>query len=219
MQLAPIPGQRRLGVRRALQDEARAAWCVRADLDVTFSPMQFLPDSGWLRMFELKASTGVAAFIACCATLTLAQLDLLHLGALPVAIRTLLVAVALFATVLCSARAWDVLSERWRVRTRRRKALHLDDLGTEELEILADCLTRQEQSFNRLLDDTTATSLRHKALATLPTCSGNIMNHPHIIPDFVWGELRRRSQEIMSAAADLERVKAQRRPPAQTDGW
>jgi hypothetical protein len=174
--------------------------------------MVSLPDSGWVRALLDMKPTG--ALVVAVGLFVVASL-----GPVPDWAFVLLI----LAAVVCLAPPANWLAEcvgarlRARREARRRPEVlaRLSDLGPNELEILASCVRSNEQSFNCFLGDPTATSLRHKGLAILPTWSGDLRRHPHIIPDYVWEELRHRSQEILSAVDAQERAKAQRLAPTR----
>jgi len=90
-------------------------------------------------------------------------------------------------------RMWDLISGRWRGRRRRRTILaQLDNLSASEAQLLAHQVTINEQTFNAAVDSPVVVGLRRKGLLARPAGIGNPFEYPHLIPDFVWTELRRR---------------------------
>jgi hypothetical protein len=101
--------------------------------------MSWLPDSGWLRALDLRASTFAAVAVGCWGIFGLAEFGLLYLGALPTWVRALLVVIALVASSLWLARLWDVGFGHFTGWRRRRATLaQLDKLSTSEMELLVD---------------------------------------------------------------------------------
>lgn len=128
--------------------------------------MSWVPDSGWLRALDLRASTAAALSVGCWAALGLAEFDLLYLGVLPAGIRATFVIIALIASLLWLGRLWDIAFGRFKRWRQRRTALaQLDTLSASEMKLLVDQLAKNEQSFEARLDDTVAAGLRQKGLA------------------------------------------------------
>lgn len=188
-----------------------ALWCIQR-ARVINRAMSCLPDSGWLRALDLKASTAAAVSVACWAVFGLAEFDLLYLGVLPTWVRAAFVIVALLALSLWLARVWEWGSARFTGWRQRRAILaELDKLSTSEAEFLADRVEKNERTFDARFDSSVAAGLRRKRLA-LPSATGHPLGYPHTIPDFVWSELKRRrgveeKREALSGSAA--------RPPAR----
>jgi hypothetical protein len=157
--------------------------------------MSWLPDSGWLRALDLRASTFAAGALGCWAVFGLAEFGLLYVGALPTWVRGVFVIVALVASLLWLGRLWDMGFARFTAWRQRRAILaQLDKLSTSEMELLAEQTAKNEQTFSARFDSPVAAGLRSKGLA-LRSDTGHPLGHPHTIPDFVWNELRRRWQD------------------------
>lgn len=154
--------------------------------------MSWLPDSGWLRALDLRASTFAAVALGCWAVLGLAEFDLLYLGMLPTWGRAVVAIVAVLASALWLGRAWDLVSARWRVHRKKRAVrAQLDKLSSSERALLAHQVAANEQTFTAYFDSPILVGLRHKGLV-LPARTGYEAAWPHTIPDFVWCELKRR---------------------------
>jgi hypothetical protein len=155
--------------------------------------MSWLPDSGWLRALDLRASNAAAVSLACWAVLGLAQVDFLYLGVLPTWVRAVFVIIALLATMLWFGRIWDLGRGRFVARRCRRAVLaQLDMLSTSEANLLRSQLEENEQTFNAAMDCPVVVGLRRKGLLVRPTGLGNPFEFPHMIPDFVWAEMQLR---------------------------
>ncbi|MCC2665986.1 MAG: hypothetical protein K0S35_3908, partial [Geminicoccaceae bacterium] len=180
--------------------------------------MVSLPDSGWVRVLLDQAPAG--ALVVAAGLFLLA-----FLGPVSNVHFVLLIIAAIFCLVPPANQAFAKFGEWRRDRRERRRRpevlAHLDGLGPYELAILAVCLRNNEPSFNCFLGDSTATSLRQKGLAAkLPGWDGEVRRYPHVIPDYVWEELRRRSQEILSADDARQRAEAERAAAKRNrDGW
>jgi hypothetical protein len=154
--------------------------------------MSWLPDSGWLRALDLKASTAAAVSLGCWAVFGLAEFDLLYLGVLPAWVRAGFAIVALLALALWLGQVWGPGFDRFAGRRRRRAILaQLDKLSTSEVELLRGQLEKNEQTFHARFDSSVAAGLRHKGMAPM-SATGHPLGWPHTIPDFVWAEMRRR---------------------------
>jgi hypothetical protein len=156
--------------------------------------MSWWPDSGWLRILDVRSSTAASLALACGAILVLAELDAPYLSALPPLILGIVAAAGLLAVALFFARMWDLAHGRWRRRRQRRAIVdQLDTLGPSEYNLLLSQLAKHEQTFNApLLDDPVVAGLRRKGLLALSSRRGNMFDYPHMIPDFVWAEMQLR---------------------------
>jgi hypothetical protein len=177
--------------------------------------MSWLPDSGWLRALDLRASTFAAVALACWAVFGLAEFGLLYLGTLPTWVRGVFVIVALMA----SLRLWNLGFARFRAWQQRRAILaQLDNLSTSEIELLAEQIANNEQTFSARFDSPVAAGLRSKGLA-LRSDTGHLLGYPHTIPDFVWNELRRhRAVEDKGKARSRSAESPAFRPPRTQRG-
>jgi hypothetical protein len=169
--------------------------------------MVSLPGSEWLRALrDAEPAAALVMAVGLAAIGWLAPMD--DLTRVVLFVFALVCSVPSLNWLVKQFGAW----RRHRLEIKRQPEVqaHLGDLGPHERQVLAGCLRRNEPSFTCHLADPTATSLRHKGLAMLPTWSGDICYHPHVIPDYVWKELRRRSLEILSADDARQRAEAER---------
>jgi hypothetical protein len=149
--------------------------------------MQWLPDSGWLRALDLRASTAAAVSLGCWGVFGLAEFDLLHLGVLPSGVRAVFVIIAVLASLLWLGRVWDVGLAGFRAWRRRRANLtQLDKLSASEVTLLCHQVQKNEQTFSIAFYSPVAAGLRQKGLLELSSNRGDLQGgHPHTIPDFV----------------------------------
>jgi hypothetical protein len=178
--------------------------------------MSWLPDSGWLRALDLRASTFAAIALGCWAVFGLAEFGLLYLGALPTWARAVIVIIAVVASLLWLARLWDVGLDRFTGWRQRRAILaQLDTLNTAEKELLTDQAANNEQTFYApMFHDAVVTGLVEKGLV-LRSHIGIPRNAPFKIRDFVWSELRRRWKASDHQKPRPDRSAASRTPRAQ----
>jgi hypothetical protein len=155
--------------------------------------MSWLPDSGWLRALDLRASTAFVMSLACWAVFSLAEFDLLYLGVLPTWVRAVFAIVALLTLALWLGRVWDLCWARFAGWRRGRAILaQLHKLSTSEDAQLRHQVERNQQTFSISITSPVAAGLRRKGLLELSSNLGDLQGgHPHTIPDVVWRELRR----------------------------
>lgn len=85
-------------------------------------------------------------------------------------------------------------------RARRKILARLDSLSEIEHRILSYLVQDNSQSFNYRIDDGDVQLLVQKGLLLMAGGHQNVFAVPFLIPDFVWRELRKRSDEFSSAA-------------------
>jgi hypothetical protein len=89
------------------------------------------------------------------------------------------------------------LGELWTERQARCRVLrYLDTLSPREKEILGYLLARNERSIISALDGGYAQPLVAKGILRRPRQMGTSEDMTHIIPEFVWLELKRRQNEF-----------------------
>lgn len=85
---------------------------------------------------------------------------------------------------------WSVFSTKLRIKTKRKAALaSLDRLSVYEAAILAGCYYTNSQTINVRIDNAYARSLVDKGLMKRISGSGNMMEWPHTVYDFVWDHI------------------------------
>jgi len=181
----------------------------------------WFPDSGWLQALKVQGSVAAALFAASVTVLILAALQMLYLDTLPRWALAIFVLIAIFSFAIFCARIWEWARERRdqdaiarEVREAReveerqeREAIeagerqtlrYLDTLSTIEKEILSYLVTNNTQSFTDFMGGSRIATLVQKGLIVMGAGVHSQMDWPYMIPNFVWAELQRRSEEFHS---------------------
>lgn len=163
------------------------------------------PDSGWLKVLDLKGSTAFFLAFGCGLVYFFAQNELFYLNLLPGWAIAIFVAIGILSFLLFLARLWELFIRNfnsWRFsRTAKQKTLeHLDTIDEKEKLYLGTLVRENMRSFNTKLSDPTAHSLAEKGLVERATGAGSRLEWPHIVPDYVWQELQKRKDEFLNYA-------------------
>jgi len=164
---------------------------------------------GWIKLLEQKA------WVFCSLAIFAGTLRyLLGRGLLPFLAKftwladTVLLAAAFFGTltlgsIVHQGGSWAVEEMRNR-KVRQAVLARLGSLSEIEHRILSYLVQANNQSFNYRIDDGDVQLLVQKGLLRMAGGHQNVFAVPFCIPDFVWSELRRRSDEFSSAAPPEE---------------
>jgi hypothetical protein len=110
-----------------------------------------------------------------------------------------------------SARREVRRGEEQRARLEREAAVlkRLDYLSAEEIDYLADCLRKNEQSFLAYAHSPTVANLMAKGLVATPGGKYHMDHYPYLILDFAWEALLARKDEFITKDDEHKRKKAE----------
>ncbi|MFT3986183.1 super-infection exclusion protein B [Aestuariivirga sp.] len=166
----------------------------------------------WLKFLEMKYNVVAGVFLAC--LIALFFLSPSEFRAQPGWVHP---AIELLAVLSGSLTAMNIFkfgadkSKTWlqnrSLDQKKQLALqstfaYLETLSEEEYTILACLVTRNQQSFNAKLVEPKIQTLLQKRLLIRANGAANFFNVAYMVPDAVWAELKRRSEEFVYAGND-----------------
>lgn len=172
--------------------------------------MDKLPDSSWLKIFELKVNITAAICIASTLILYLAAHDMLYLGDLPKYIPAILALVAIFSGVITASHFIEgaislvkkyILQRKLHIdlKKKHKEVLgFLDNLSDKKHEVLSYLVQNNQRSFNAVMTGKVVATLRQNGLVTMASGTVSVLDTPFTVPTLVWDELLIRKNELNS---------------------
>jgi hypothetical protein len=137
-----------------------------------------------------------------CVTLILAPqnwLKILGVDTLPTELKRLagLIAIATFCILI--TRLILFMTKKYYCRCQKKAAIaKLLTLSKKEKEYLEYCIKEKQQSITTFLNDGTAQSLVQKGILEAKEGTGDLLNYPFLIPDFIWTHLNKNRKKYFS---------------------
>ena len=180
------------------------------DLPSGIKPAQMLLKElrAWLiGVLSLKGDQAFAAWGFCVTVLIFANLDILYLGQTPEWVRAIVAAAGLGGFFIWMVRLWQRGIAIWHQHQARRRMLkELDEISNEEKKLLGQLLKAGAKVAPLDWKDSVAGALVARGLLQRDVDNMHPRMHwPHVIPDPVWNEMKRRRDEFITAAEQARR--------------
>ena len=174
------------------------------DLPSGIKPTQMLLKElrAWLNeVLSLRGDQAFAAWSFCVTILTFAHFNILYLGQTPHWARAIIAAAGLGAfciwLVRLSRRGTAIWGER---QAERRMTKELDEISNEEKKLLGRMLKAEAKVAPLNWKDSVAGALVARGLLIRDVENMHPRMHwPHVVPDPIWKELKRRRGEFIAA--------------------